>query len=386
ALWLSLMFVPSLKPAFYIDNDNDFRDLMSQLGRQPVIGIDTEANSLHAYREQVCLIQISTRTDDYIIDPFAIDDIQPFGDVLANPKVEKIFHAVGYDLVCLKRDYGFDVVHVFDTMAAARVCGYTAVGLGNMLKQVFGVHLSKKHQRDNWAKRPLSASKLRYAQLDTHYLIPLRDHLYQELLQKGRLEEAYEFFEDVIAVGDIGPREFDPDDFWRLGIPNNLNRQQLAVLRSIFILRDKIARERNRPPFKILTNAALIEIAREMPSTRSQLHQVHGVSAMQVRRYGDALLQAIAEGRDQPLPRRPRHDPPDPVLAGRFSVLYDWRKQKARERGVDADVIISKQTLWALATELPRDMEELAQIEGLGPWRCRNYGAELLEIVARFSS
>ena len=100
-------------------------------------------------------------------------------------------------MICLKRDFDFDVVNVFDTMAAARVCGYPRIGLSHMLEDLLGVRHAKKHQTDDWARRPLPAGYRRYAQMDTCHLLALRDVLYAELEAADRLEEAREYFADV---------------------------------------------------------------------------------------------------------------------------------------------------------------------------------------------
>jgi ribonuclease D len=119
--------------AVYIDHDTDFRRLVNQLVQEPLIAVDTESNSLYAYRERVCLVQLSTRTADYIVDPLRIADMGPLGTLLADPNIEKVFHAAEYDLMCLKREYDFVVNNLFDTMVVARIIGHRAVGLNRML-------------------------------------------------------------------------------------------------------------------------------------------------------------------------------------------------------------------------------------------------------------
>ena len=180
-----------LPPAPYIRSDSELQALIPHFSSEPFLAIDTESNSLYAYREQVCLFQITTRSGDFIIDPFEIQDMEPLGAVLANPRIEKIFHAAEYDLIGIKRDFGFLVEPVFDTMIAARICGYPQIGL-NTLLQRYGVKLDKRHQRDDWGKRPLEPDSLRYAQMDTHFLPMLRNDLYDELVAQDRLAEARE--------------------------------------------------------------------------------------------------------------------------------------------------------------------------------------------------
>ena len=132
-------------PATYIDSDAALQAQIPHLSTEPFLAIDTESNSLYVYREQVCLFQITTRQGDFIIDPFSIADMGPLGDVLANPRIEKILHAAEYDLIGIKRDYGFEIHNMFDTMIAARLCGYEQVGLNALLQQYLGVKLDKRH-------------------------------------------------------------------------------------------------------------------------------------------------------------------------------------------------------------------------------------------------
>ncbi len=374
----------SLPPAQYIDTKDRLLRLAEQLAEESLIAIDTESNSLYAYRERVCLIQISTRANDYIVDPLAIKNIQPIGDLLANPNIEKVFHAAEYDLVCLKRDYGFEMVNLFDTMVAARIIGLEQVGLGNLLNDFLGVKSDKRHQRDNWGKRPLLQSSLIYAQKDTHYLPQLRDILQTQLIEYQRLEEASEIFAEICDVGDSEPRTFDPDGFWRLGIPNNLNRRQLAILRELYLMRESIAEKRDVPTFKVLSNRVLIALAEAEPRRIDELRHIHGLSPSLIRRYDRRIIQAVEAGRDRRLPDPPTPDlPPDPEVAERYTILQNWRKERAIARGVGADVIMSRQALWALAQKVPTDVEQLQTISGIGPWRLRTYGEELLDILTR---
>ena len=240
------MTVSPLPAAAYIDNERDLEIAMPMLLSQRRIACDTESNSLHAYRGRTCLVQLSTPDQDLLIDPLSISDLSPLRAVFANPQTEKVFHAAEYDLICLKRDFDFDVHPVFDTMAAARVCGYKRIGLSNLLEDLLGINHAKKHQKADWAQRPLTESKRRYAQMDTHYLLRLRDLLAQQLKQLGRLEEAYEYFADVIDF-ELKSEDFDPEGFWDLCRPNDLNARQMAVLREIYILRDELAQMHDHP-------------------------------------------------------------------------------------------------------------------------------------------
>jgi ribonuclease D len=376
----------ALPLAVYIDTDETFKQLVGQLATESLLAIDTESNSLHAYQERVCLIQLSTRTQDYILDPLKIRDMQPLATLVADARIEKVFHAAEYDLMCLKRDFGYTFVNLFDTMVAARICGVKAIGLGALLGSHFGVKLDKSHQRDDWGRRPLSSASLSYAQMDTHYLPQLRDYFSQELTKLKHLPEAQEAFEELARVSAATSRRFDPEGFWTIGFPAELTRREMSILRELYILREDIAQERNCPPFKVFTNPVLVAIAQQEPQNLYYLRQVQGLSPTFVRRYGERILRAIEAGRSNRLPAPPQHHRPDPVLAERYAVLHQWRKARAERRGVESDVIISKQTLWELARIAPKTIVEMAAIQGLGPWRLETYGAELLDVIARFLS
>lgn len=371
----------SLPPAVYIDDDASLRDLAVSLQRETLLAVDTESNSLYAYRERVCLVQLSTRTADYIIDPLAISDMGPLGQLLADPAIEKVFHAAEYDLICMRRDFGFHLHSLFDTMIAARICGIKAVGLANMLGDFFGVEVDKRHQRDDWARRPLSPSSLAYAQKDTHYLPRLRDRLYEELERRDHLEEAAETFAEHSDVSYIAPSGFDPDGYWHIGRPHSLTRKEMSILRELYLLREALAEEMDQPPFKVLGNQTLVELARSAPTQRQELAAMRGVSPGFVRRSGDRLLAAIERGRVNRLPSPPQHLPPDPDESECYYALSTWRKERARQRDVESDVIISRQALWELARRKPASMDEMRDIRGLGPWRLARYGQELLQVI-----
>jgi ribonuclease D len=367
--------------ADYIEHDDDFRKIVPLLAQEPLIALDMESNGLYAYRERVCLIQISTRTADYIIDPFRVADLSPLAPILANPAVEKVIHAGDYDLMSLKRDYGFVVHNLFDTMLASRVCGRREMGLDKLLNVFFGVSVTKNHQRDDWGQRPLSEEALRYAQMDTHYLPSLRDHLTAELEQKGRLVEARETFAEATHV-TIPNREFDPNGYWHIGVPAGLNRRQIAILRELYLWRDAEAQARDCPAFKVMSDQTLVAIAREAPTLAEQLRDIRGLAASQAGRYTKALLQAVERGRRSKVPERPPR-PPDinPVAIERFTVLREWRKSRAEARKVESDVILSKDALWAVALQAPKTLAEMQGIRGLGPWRLATYGEDILNVL-----
>jgi ribonuclease D len=171
------MSVKNLSDPILIVRPAALKRLAGELSAEKVVAVDTESNSLYAYREQVCLIQFSTSTADYLVDSLSLDDLSPLTSFFADSHIEKVFHAAEYDLLCMRRDFGFDFANIFDTMIAADILGRESIGLGALLETEFDVRLEKRYQRANWGQRPLPQHLLSYAQLDTHYLITLRERL-----------------------------------------------------------------------------------------------------------------------------------------------------------------------------------------------------------------
>jgi len=364
-----------------IASDAALRQMAAELRQEALIGVDTEANSLYSYETRVCLIQISSRSADYIVDPFPIQDMTPLGELLAHPQIEKVFHAAEYDLLCLWRQYGFQLVNLFDTMLAARVLNAQLVGLGDLLQQYFGVQVDKRHQQDDWSIRPLPADSLRYAQMDTHYLPALRDQQRESLEALGRLEEVAEVFNDALLV-EMKPQEFDAEGFWRIPKPDQLSRRQMALLRELYLLREDIARHLDLPPFKVIENYRLIQWAMH-PPTKTQEVSGSGLHPQVTKTYGQDVLEAIKRGYQAKLPTRPQPPGPEPLIADRYVALHNWRKAMAQQRQVEGNIIMTKYTLWELARHKPLSREDLRNIRGLGEWRIAHYGDSLLELLAK---
>lgn len=374
----------AMTPAAYVDHPKKLDAMIDVLQRETLLAIDTESNSLHAYHERVCLIQISSRTADYIIDPLALTHLGHLSDLMEDPRIEKVFHACEYDLMCLKRDFQMKINNLFDTMQAARICGVKQIGLNHLVQRYLGIELDKSHQRDNWGRRPLAVSSLRYAQLDTHYLPELRDMLLTELEQRGHAEEARETFSDLSRLTPAHEgRSLDEDGFWKIGLPARLNGRQMAILREVYLMREALAEKVDVPPINVIANRTMIELAQRQPQTRDDLRNVFGISPAAARRYGDVLLEAVEKGKTAAIPQRPELEITPPDIADRYTSLHGWRKKRAEERGVESDVIITKQALWSLAYKAPVTPDQLENIEGLGPWRLKTYGEELLAVIAK---
>jgi len=365
----------------WVDDQRTLNEVLANLRDSPAVAVDTESDSLYVYHEKVCLIQFSIPDVDYLVDPLAVD-VSVLGGLFADQRCQKVFHAAQYDIVCLKRDYGFTFLNLFDTMLAARVLGWKRYGLGTILGDHFGVQLDKRMQRHNWGARPLSKKAMNYARLDTHFLLRLRDMQIAELRAKGRFEEAQQAFERQTRVEPTS-KEFDPDDFWRISGARELLPVEQAVLRRLFVFRDQYARKLDRPPFKVMNDATLVRLARARPADRRSLSQVKGLSHHMRHRAGDKLLHVIAEGLKAPSPSYPRnqHHRPDDETLTRYEALRAWRKRTAEARSVEPDVILPNSTLMALAKRAPRTAQALAEVKVLDDWQRRTYGDQLLRVL-----
>jgi len=264
--------------------------LAEEVAGEPLVALDTESNSFHVYRERVCLLQLSTRRGDYVVDPMAVD-VRPLGAVLAAAR-EVVLHGADYDVRCLKREYAWSLPRIFDTMAAARRLGSRELGLSALVHAHFGVRLSKEHQRSDWGRRPLSGEQIRYAALDTHFLLGLHARLSGDLAARGLADEARREFERIAAV-EPRPKVFDPEGWRRLKAARELDPAGRQVLRALWAAREEKASELDRPPFKVLGEQAMVEIARRRPASAEALAAIPGVTPRVMQRLGEAILAAL---------------------------------------------------------------------------------------------
>jgi ribonuclease D len=367
-----------------ISDPQDLKRLVERLSREPVISVDTESNSLYAYQEQVCLIQFSAAGKDFLVDPLALEDLSPLGKIFADEKIEKVFHAAEYDIICLHRDFDFEFANLFDTMWAARVSGREAIGLSSLLEEEFGVKADKRYQRADWGKRPLSDAMLAYARLDTHYLITLRNRLRAELVEKGRLELAQEDFVRMERLYERATLNGNAPACWeRISGTRDLDPQQMAILKALCEYREQVASQRNRPVFKVLGDATLVKIASTCPVSLDELESLDHISTRQVRQYGEALLAAVREGLNAP-PIKPKPGPrPDPAALNRMDAVRMWRKLEAKKLGVESDVVLPRDLMVEVVEHNPRSLEALQGLLAEVPYRQEHWGRGLLEAVRR---
>jgi ribonuclease D len=376
----------------WVDGTPALHELLARLADASHVAIDTESNSMHAYTERVCLVQLSIPTGedhrttlDAIVDPLMVD-IEPLGVVFEDPTRQKILHGADYDVLSLKRSYGFTFESLFDTMIAARVLGWTRYGLAALLEEHFGVRPDKRFQRHDWGKRPIPADAIDYARGDTRWLPALREIQLAELRERDRLDLCLHACERQTRV-EPRARGFDPDAVWRVKGAVELDPMGRAIAREVFVLRDALARELDRPVFKVMGDATLLELARRRPRTTGALRVIPGVGRLWSGRRAHELLQTIeaASSAEPPVVPKPDESRPPREVRDRYEALRRWRKAHADAHGFEPDVVLSRQTLWALAESAPTDVGALTEVRALDDWERARYGTELLRVIAEAS-
>ena len=358
----------------------------SALSRSASVAVDLEANGFFRYREQICLVQLASPDAVYLVDPLAVGDVAPLGELMADPAVEKIFHASGYDIRSLDRDWGFRVNNLFDTSVAAAFVGSRRLGLQAVLEEHAGVRLPKPRslQRSDWTIRPLSEEAMRYAAGDVVHLARLRNTLADRLRRLERTRWVREECERMERV-----RHSEPDRegaFLAVKGSRALDGRGLAVLRSLCRLRDELARELDRPPFKVMSNDALLSVSAD-PDVK--LGEVKGLGRFRRRPGVQRLRDAIREGLDADPVRPPRQastrerlSPSERGKVGeRMKRLKQWRTLLGAELGLDPSL------LWPTAslTRLARSPGSLtAELEGpdVRLWQVKEFDHSLRGVLS----
>jgi ribonuclease D len=339
---------------------------------------------MHSYFHKVCLIQISANGHHMVIDPLAVDpgDLDPLWAVVADPDLPVLMHGADYDVRILDRDYGVRVAGLQDTQIMAQLLGEEKTGLAALLEKELGVTLDKRYQRADWGRRPLKAAQLAYAAADTAYLGDLVDALRARLEEFGRWGWAENEFRKLEGVRHHQV-EADPLAFERIKGGRSLRGRARDRLFSLHGWRDQLARARDIPPFKILGNKALLELAEKPSADLDGLGEVEGVGPRAVRRWGRDLLRLLRKPRGAPERQRPvRLPPPSAVERRRLKNLLSLRDATSEALGIQAGLLCSRGLAEAVAWRKPpcTTMQDLADV-GLDGWRLEVLGDDFLKAV-----
>ena len=336
-------------------------ELLEKIEPLDRVAIDTEADSLHCYREKLCLLQVSvpaTVSDrgydnaarDYIVDPLAELDLAPLCAVLAQKEI--VLHGADYDLRLLRRSLNFAACKIFDTVIAARLLGIGEFSLAALVERFFGVKLAKGSQKANWARRPLPERMVEYAMNDTHYLLPLADRLESQLREQDRLAWLGQSCERAIEQAAT-ERVRDVDEAWRIRGSGALWGRAAAVLRALWQWREKEAEAVDRPPFHILQNDELLRAAESFVS--GSVPDYRYFLPRRRRAFRDAAQSALQLPEDEwPVSRRRFGTRPSAEVVRRSEELRHRRDRAARELELEPTFVAPRATLEAIAADQTR--------------------------------
>jgi ribonuclease D len=351
------------------------------------LGIDTEFMSEGRYRALLCLVQVAVDNPDgrhapliYLIDPLGNIDFTPVAELLADPSIQVVLHAGRQDVAILRRAWHTDLNNIFDTQIAAGFTGGSAqAGYGNLLGSILGRRVGKTASYTRWDARPLTAEQLGYASEDVAHLLQLADEIQRRLAESGRLGWAREECRRLESATD----ERDPFTAWeRLPRIGQLDPRARAIARELATWREQTASESDRPVGSVLGDPALVELAKRHPSTVQGLEQIRGLHPPVIKRRGQAILDAIARGREAPpIPRdqaRARSEPGDAPLIALAEALL---RARALDAGLAYELLASRAEL-ELIVGAARRAEPEPEVRTLTGWRRELVGDDLRDLLA----
>ncbi|MEO7327934.1 MAG: HRDC domain-containing protein [Minicystis sp.] len=381
-----------------VRSTDDLLRLCSRLQHAPRLAVDVEANGLFAYRASLCVLQVAWPEDDLIqvaiIDPQKLD-LAPLGPIFGPLGPIKVLHDLTFDARLLD-EVGVPLARVRDTSVAARFLGYVATGLSSLLASELTIDLDKRFQQHDWARRPLAPEHLTYLTGDVLHLLALDDHLAEkadalDLAPEIEVECAYK-----LSTAGAAPRDGRPG-YVRIKGSAALDGPGRAILRRLCQAREQAAEAADVPPFKVIGNEVLLEIARRRPNGRGALGVIPGALAGRAARHAQTFLRAVTDGLtdgDIPDDDRALFDPPRPDKAaitrrrGRESQVTGWRKAEAKRRSLDEQAILpghcAQDLIDLLLDHRPDDpalSTAIAAIPGLGERRFARFGATFLELA-----
>jgi ribonuclease D len=370
-----------------ITREDELDRVARRLAHSPRVAFDLESNGMHAYRATACVIQLECEREVILIDALATS-LLPLGALLSSPDTEKIVHDVAFDARILA-EAGVKLANARDTSLAARMLGMPATGLASLLESELGVKIDKKMQQHDWGERPLTPAMLTYLAGDVIHLSELADRLFSAVAERGIAAEVEEETRYRLAQAIAGAGVDDPrPPYVRLKGIDRVPADQLPILRHLANIRELLAKELNVPPYKVLGPDVLFEIARIKPETVDELGRIRGaMGGRRARSIANDMLDAVEAGiEDGTIPEEDRVwfekvRIPGGVLRARRAReqrLNRWRKELAKKRGVDEQVVLPGHVLQDLADITEPSLDAIAQVAGVGTFRVERDGAALL--------
>jgi ribonuclease D len=330
-----------------IQSDSQLAELLPRLSSVDRVAVDTEADSLHCYFEKLCLIQISVPGHDYLVDPLANIDLAPLSRALEGKEI--VLQGADFDLRLLRRSFGFVATRVFDTVIAARLVGIRSFSLAALVERYFGVTLVKGSQKANWARRPLPKHMAEYAMNDTRYLLPLAEKLEAELRERGRMDWFRQSCERALEQSGI-QRTRDDEEPWRISGAGKLDRRAAAILRELWLWRDREAQAVDKPSFHILQNHLLLEAAQQFAA--GQVPDFRHFSDRRRSAFREAAEKALSLPESEwPVRPKRRGTRPTPEMERAADALRRRRDAIADQHGLEPSLIAPRNAIDAVVAD-----------------------------------
>lgn len=373
-------------PGHIIEKQSDLDKALKELGKESAVAVDLESDSMYHFSEKICLIQLAGKNSSFLVDPLLPLDLFSLKTIFQNPAIKKVFHGADYDIRSLYRDFAMEVNHLFDTQLACRYLGLKETGLEAVLKGFFDVTLNKKFQKKDWSQRPLPAEMLEYAANDVVHLLALAKILEKDLKALNRLEWVQE---DCLLLSQVRPARTNQDPlFLNFKGAGALPGKDLGLLEAILQLRKNIARQKDKPPFKIFQNTVIERIVSKKPRSLPDLAGLHVLSATQIDMYGHSLVEAVenflVSGEKPSLvyPRR-KNKPLRQSEQKRIGLLKEWKDAKAEELNIDSSLVLNKSLMTAIAVRHPKELQDLEPIAEMRRWQIREFGPDILRVLGK---
>jgi ribonuclease D len=368
----------------FIESDAELKSVCSDLLKEKIISVDLEADSMHCFKEKICLIQIASAKQAFLVDPFEIKKMSPFIALLENDRIIKVFHGADFDIRSLDRDYQARVNNLFDTEIACRFLGIKERGLAALLKKNFDVDVDKKFQKADWGKRPFKLDMVEYSVGDVAYLTRLHDIIHQKLATNGRLLWAQEEFELQTRVRYENNHALPL--FKKFKGAGKMDNRSLAVLENLLQVRVSIAQQKDQPLFKIFSSSSLMTLAQSKPLAIDHILKIRALSPKQADMYGHLCVKAIVkamEMKHQDLPSYPKTRRPkkDVKVQERIERLKKMREKLSDSIGIEPGFLLNNAMIGSIAFENPATREDLLKIDHVRHWQVEALGENILSTL-----
>lgn len=366
----------------FIESDGELETVCKGLGKEKIIGVDLEADSMYCFKEKICLIQIAGKDQAFLVDPFLISDFSPFVALLENQDIVKIFHGSDFDVRSIDREMGCRIENLFDTEIACRFLNVRERGLGALLKEQFNVFVDKKFQKVDWSRRPLKDDMITYSVGDVEHLIALHDRIKERLEKMNRFAWAKEEFEAQASVKYESNHKLPL--FKKFKGAGKMDNRTLAILENLLQVRMDAAEKKDLPLFKIMSAQSLQALATHRPKAIDTMVSIRALSKKQADMYGSLCQEAISsalalshgELPSYPKTRLPRKSP---QVLERIDILKKMRERLSVSLGMEPGFLINNALISAIAFENPRTQADLGRLDAMRNWQVEALGDEIIK-------